>query len=295
MLSIDQKIFIRDQRKQGVSYKRIWELSGIRRSYVSEYSNLIQKGVVVSLAVIKANLKTGDKLRKPEETFICKACGKSFVRNPKRHSGQGTTYCSRECSFSDLKEWHRRDMAPIEHWPNMVCKVYFKECVVCGNDFTGRNKRSLTCSDDCQSVLQNKRVRIKNKAINNIKSVGKECVWCGETFSTHKNGKIYCSLKCMRKRNRADRKARGKNSFVETVSIAVLFGRDGGRCQLCGKRLKLKNKPPHLMAPTRDHIKPESLGGETSYKNMQLVCLSCNSSKGNRTVDGGEQLMLCGV
>lgn len=35
-------------------------------------------------------------------------------------------------------------------------------------------------------------------------------------------------------------------------------------------------------------------GGETSYKNMQLACFSCNSYKGERTMGGGDQLLLFG-
>lgn len=51
-----------------------------------------------------------------------------------------------------------------------------------------------------------------------------------------------------------------------------MFERDGHRCARCGstKRLGL------------DHIEPVSKGGPDTLENLQVLCLSCNSAKGNR-------------
>lgn len=51
-----------------------------------------------------------------------------------------------------------------------------------------------------------------------------------------------------------------------------VWQRDGGRCVECSKREKF----------CFDHIVPFSLGGSNTVRNIQLLCESCNRSKGNR-------------
>ena len=52
----------------------------------------------------------------------------------------------------------------------------------------------------------------------------------------------------------------------------AVFERDAYRCVACEGYRDL----------TCDHIVPESKGGPTSLENLQAMCRSCNSSKGNR-------------
>lgn len=67
------------------------------------------------------------------------------------------------------------------------------------------------------------------------------------------------------------------------VDLDLLYKRDKGICQLCHKHVP-RNKA------SRDHIVPLSKGGEHSYKNCVLAHLSCNASKGNRTVAQQQRL-----
>jgi 5-methylcytosine-specific restriction endonuclease McrA len=69
---------------------------------------------------------------------------------------------------------------------------------------------------------------------------------------------------------------------VEDVSLADLFKRDHGRCQLCGHKLSMDTKRPDPRTPTRDHIIPLSKGGTHERTNMQLACDVCNVRKSNR-------------
>ncbi len=51
-----------------------------------------------------------------------------------------------------------------------------------------------------------------------------------------------------------------------------VFSRDGHKCRHCGSGEMLR----------ADHIIPESKGGEMTLENLQTLCRSCNSRKGNR-------------
>lgn len=57
-------------------------------------------------------------------------------------------------------------------------------------------------------------------------------------------------------------------SISQSVKDAV-WRRDGGKCAKCGSSHKLEF----------DHIIPFSLGGSNTYRNIQLLCESCNRSK----------------
>lgn len=53
----------------------------------------------------------------------------------------------------------------------------------------------------------------------------------------------------------------------------TVFQRDGFRCRICGSQEFLR----------ADHIIPESKGGPTTIDNLQTLCRSCNSRKGNKS------------
>ena len=54
-----------------------------------------------------------------------------------------------------------------------------------------------------------------------------------------------------------------------------VFARDGNACLKCGA----------LESLSIDHIQPLGSGGDNSTNNLQTLCTSCNSSKGNTTKD----------
>lgn len=57
-----------------------------------------------------------------------------------------------------------------------------------------------------------------------------------------------------------------------------VYKRDGGRCRNCGKALD-PDGPWEA-----DHRIPRRRGGPTTMENLQLLCIACNRSKGDKVV-----------
>ena len=62
---------------------------------------------------------------------------------------------------------------------------------------------------------------------------------------------------------------------VPAKVLEEVFARDGNACLKCGA----------LESLSLDHIQPLGSGGDNSTNNLQTLCTSCNSSKGNTTKD----------
>ena len=54
-----------------------------------------------------------------------------------------------------------------------------------------------------------------------------------------------------------------------------IFKRDGNTCQYCGSKNNL----------TIDHVIPRSKGGKSTWTNLVTACQSCNSKKGDYSLD----------
>lgn len=64
-------------------------------------------------------------------------------------------------------------------------------------------------------------------------------------------------------------------SKVNAAEWKTLCESFGNRCAGCGTTLYI----------TRDHITPTSKGGPDVIENLQPLCHTCNTSKGDRTID----------
>ena len=72
-----------------------------------------------------------------------------------------------------------------------------------------------------------------------------------------------------------DEPKRSRPSF-NAKDKAHLYAEQKGKCNGCGVQFPARNM-------TVDHIKPFSKGGSDKPSNLQLLCNSCNSMKGNGT------------
>lgn len=77
-----------------------------------------------------------------------------------------------------------------------------------------------------------------------------------------------------KKHRRRTRKTQAGGSYTadEWKSLCKQYN---GRCAACGKDTKL----------TADHIIPVSKGGSSDISNIQPLCVQCNSSKRDKTID----------
>lgn len=65
-----------------------------------------------------------------------------------------------------------------------------------------------------------------------------------------------------------------KHKKRATLNNQTLFRRDGKVCAYCGNKFSPKDL-------TRDHIHPQSRGGENTWQNLVTSCKTCNSHKGD--------------
>lgn len=65
-----------------------------------------------------------------------------------------------------------------------------------------------------------------------------------------------------------------QSRYISTTTKKIVFTRDGGSCQCCGRTDNLEY----------DHITPFSCGGKNDPSNIQLLCQRCNRSKSNSCV-----------
>lgn len=74
------------------------------------------------------------------------------------------------------------------------------------------------------------------------------------------------------KNNERKARQRGADGSYSSEDIASMFSKQSGRCASCRKSIKAGY---HI-----DHIEPISRGGSNYPSNLQLLCQTCNLSKG---------------
>ena len=61
----------------------------------------------------------------------------------------------------------------------------------------------------------------------------------------------------------------------EKPSRSMIYTRDENKCQYCGSTRNL----------TIDHVIPKSKGGNHTWENLVVACVSCNTRKGNKLLE----------
>ena len=170
------------------------------------------------------------------------------------------------------------------------CKVWFKECDVCGEMFTARRPDAKYCSDECRyrKSRRYKKERYKKTWIPPEPFKCKECGKLHQPRFKDSKRRVFCSERCEKRyRNKiygkdARKRARYFNVEYEPVNVFKVFRRDNWHCQICGKITPKKNRGTRYSnAPELDHRIPISKGGGHLYSNVQCACRKCNGLKSN--------------
>lgn len=208
---------------------------------------------------------------------VCEACGAQYVTG--RREGR---VCSLAC------RWFIDPMAP------KVEVVPWAVCVFCRSWFTTRGGRRVCPQRGCQTLAWYPPWPQRTV----------ECATCGSEFEARQGPARFCSdvchraspaFKAGRRRLKRRRKAQQRGGERVPYRDADIFERDRWRCRLCGRPVHRSQQVPHPQAATIDHIVPVAQGGADAPWNVQCAHFLCNSRKGDRTVDAGEQMMLTGV
>ena len=85
------------------------------------------------------------------------------------------------------------------------------------------------------------------------------------------------------------RKTGGKYYGKAQLNQRNLLVRDDYTCQYCGRHT-VDLKPGEY--PTRDHVLPQSRGGQDIWTNVVLACSSCNHRKDNKTPEEADMQLL---
>lgn len=252
------------------------------------------------------------------EHTVCRQCGTACPLYGNYHHRRGpSTYCSRACRY----EWYRANGWPRSKAKSQVecrtCGMAFtpraKAHVFCSRKCSSRNITRIILSAEERTVPSNRRhylrhrdkIRERSRAYH---TQNKEAIKERERRRYEQNREGILAKNRARRLARLDealareraynkahpernrtasrnRKAKVRGAFVESVSRAVLFKRDRGICQLCHRRMTMRQA-------SVDHIVPISLGGKHSYENTQVAHLRCNVRKGAKIVG---QLRLFGL
>lgn len=220
------------------------------------------------------NLPVKDRAWIPSS--CCVVCGCEMTK-PGR-------FCSKRCAWDEshrkqterLRQAKREAGLPL---PGDVVPCANPQCV---NAATYYRQRAF-CSSKCQIYFTENKHWLGEGPSTRIFFT--TCVHCGKWLSTKSKNKRKSCQSCTEQKNRArwhkknhTRRAAG----VMVVTVDDLRRRDGGRCNICGRRIDFNLSGRAKWGPTIDHLLPVSLGGTNDSDNLALAHRVCNTSRNNR-------------
>lgn len=154
---------------------------------------------------------------------------------------------------------------------------FFGDLNMCGNEsnLIGLAKKLTGKYYDWESLRQN--ISFKAALVENSNNKFDEAnFYDSESWSSLENERVqYLKLERKRKKREISKEVKRGEKPSRKISQTVqdkVWRRDEGKCQKCGSKEKLEF----------DHIIPFSKGGANTYRNIQLLCESCNRSKSDK-------------
>lgn len=193
----------------------------------------------------------------------CVSCGKSFPAN-----GKKKFTCSPECS-NKWKNDHRRRLKCIDGGAEKLSLLQKL------NRSLDKNKQRQRDYDRSRygtpEKLEKEKARWKAYASRPERKAAKKIT--DHIRNTSANGRLR-----IRQQNHKRRAIVHRNGFEE-YNVADIFKRDKFICQICHKKVSKKQKWPHPLSASIDHIVPVSSGGPDAPHNIQTTHLRCNLVK----------------
>ena len=157
-ITSEQKEKIVELRKEGLGYKKISKIIGLKRDQVRDYCRRINEDYIPP-----------KKKRKLKE-YKCFNCGKEYVRTLEYFNHKYcSSACVKEAQFKRREDNRLRNTATCptcgkefhklggQLYCSNECKYIVKECEVCGKEFKSlRILDSKTCSRKCSSSERRK-------------------------------------------------------------------------------------------------------------------------------------------
>ena len=153
-------------------------------------------------------------------------------------------------------------------------------CKQCGAEFVENHFNQRCCSQECRAILR-KEVKARDKGTE--KGMQSERRWrknpekkaIDKRYQTSERGRRLAVLRQTRllqkEYYRMRKRLRETAAYKRLKAELILMV---GACQKCGAAERL----------TLDHVEAMILGGEHSETNVQVLCVSCNASKGTATI-----------
>ena len=170
----------------------------------------------------------------------------------------GLQSACKECSHSATRQWRARNAEALKDYERARYR-----------DVPERGR--LRSRKYYQEHKEARRVYAKTRRLNNPERAR-------GIDATYRKGHPQQRAELERRR-----RARIAGVIVEAVSAASILSRDKGRCGICGKPVT-----PEML--TLDHVVPIAMGGEHSYRNLQIAHRRCNERKGARAI--GQQVRM---
>lgn len=148
-------------------------------------------------------------------------------------------------------------------WP--ASKVYVGDCASCGEPFAARSKTRFCRRTACTRQRKRAADRVYNRGRPKVNPGPYPCPSCGQGQYQRVGTKCTtCRAEVRRAEKRRERQrhraAKARAPVIETVILGDIAKRDGYRCGICRKPVRMTLLVPDLKAPTIDHIVPLSKG-----------------------------------
>lgn len=199
---------------------------------------------------------------------LCRKCGetKSVSEFFKRSDCNGYRHTCKLCSSKRAKTYYLANKSTMNAQSVKWAKDNPEKMLA------NRKRRYISHREKYReaaraSYWKNRDVELDRQTRSRKEYPEKWRAWWRKSNSKHKD-------RCNANYHNYKARKRGNGGKHTAAEWRELCNKYGNRCLCCGST-------EHL---TKDHVVPLSLGGTNAIDNIQPLCLSCNSRKGNREI-----------